>query len=240
MRRFTIKKYDLLIIILAIISITFVLLDFISVLNLNESPYSEIDNFILLVFTIDYVVRFVKAENKWHFFKLNIFDLIAIIPFNSIFSFFRISRVFRIARLTKILRLTRLVGITGKLQSRSKRLFHTNGLNYLIYVSIALILFSSMLYSLAENVSFMDSIWWALTTTTTVGYGDISPQTAIGRIAAIILMILGIGFIGMLTSSITSYFTNEPSNEKEDIKHLNDKIDILIEKIEHLESKLKD
>lgn len=209
-------------------------------INLNKSPYFQIDNFILIVFTIDYTVRFVKAENKWYFFKINIFDLIAIIPFNSIFSFFRISRVFRIARLTKILRLTRLVGITGKLQSRSKKLFHTNGLNYLIYVSIALILFSSMLYSLAENVSFMDSIWWALTTTTTVGYGDISPQTAIGRIAAIILMILGIGFIGMLTSSITSYFTNEPSNEKEDIKQIHDKLDILIKKIEHLENNMKD
>lgn len=209
-------------------------------IDLNKSPYFQIDNFILIVFTIDYAVRFVKAENKWYFFKINIFDLIAIIPFNSIFSFFRISRVFRIARLTKILRLTRLVGITGKLQSRSKKLFHTNGLNYLIYVSIALILFSSMLYSLAENVSFMDSIWWALTTTTTVGYGDISPQTAIGRIAAIILMILGIGFIGMLTSSITSYFTNEPSNEKEDIKQINDKLDILIKKIEHLENNMKD
>lgn len=225
---------------LAIISISFVLLDFISVIDLNKYPYFQIDNFILIVFTIDYAVRFVKAENKWYFFKINIFDLIAIIPFNSIFSFFRISRVFRIARLTKILRLTRLVGITGKLQSRSKKLFHTNGLNYLIYVSIALILFSSMLYSLAENVSFMDSIWWALTTTTTVGYGDISPQTAIGRIAAIILMILGIGFIGMLTSSITSYFTNEPSNEKEDIKQINDKLDILIKKIEHLENNMKD
>lgn len=209
-------------------------------IDLNKYPYFQIDNFILIVFTIDYAVRFVKAENKWYFFKINIFDLIAIIPFNSIFSFFRISRVFRIARLTKILRLTRLVGITGKLQSRSKKLFHTNGLNYLIYVSIALILFSSMLYSLAENVSFMDSIWWALTTTTTVGYGDISPQTAIGRIAAIILMILGIGFIGMLTSSITSYFTNEPSNEKVDIKQIHDKLDILIKKIEHLENNRKD
>jgi voltage-gated potassium channel len=60
-----------------------------------------------------------------------------------------------------------------------------------------------------EHKSFGDALWWSIVTTTTVGYGDISPATPIGRIIAIILMIFGIGMIGMLTGTITTYFTNK-------------------------------
>ncbi|HAP3697435.1 TPA: two pore domain potassium channel family protein, partial [Enterococcus faecalis] len=74
-----------------------------------------------------------------------------------------------------------------------------------------------------------------LVTTTTVGYGDISPATPLGRVAAIILMILGIGFIGMLTSTITEYF-NKSNNEDEES---NDKIEILINKIDQLETTIE-
>lgn len=64
--------------------------------------------------------------------------------------------------------------------------------------------------------TFSDALWWAIVTTTTVGYGDISPTTPIGRVLAVTLMLVGIGIIGTLTSSITSYFNkeNEISHEK--------------------------
>ncbi|MGX7419443.1 potassium channel family protein [Carnobacterium gallinarum] len=230
------KLYEPLIIILASISIILVILDFASIINMTVFPFLQIDSTILIIFAVDYLIRFLNSDNKIQFFKLNIFDLLAIIPFNSLFSFFRMSRIFRIARLTKILRLTRLVGITGKLQKNSKKFLHTNGLVYLIYISIFLLIFSSIIYSIAENVSLTDSLWWAMATATTVGYGDISPSTPLGRLVAILLMFLGIGFIGMLTSSITSYFTVE--NKKEDeIDALHKKIDFLIEKVEKLEKK---
>ncbi|HIB3607045.1 TPA: potassium channel family protein, partial [Enterococcus faecalis] len=74
-----------------------------------------------------------------------------------------------------------------------------------------------------------------LVTTTTVGYGDISPTTPLGRVAAIILMILGIGFIGMLTSTITEYFNKSKNEENES----DDKIELLINKIDQLESTIE-
>ncbi|CDX64447.1 Putative uncharacterized protein [Leuconostoc citreum] len=59
----------------------------------------------------------------------------------------------------------------------------------------------------------MDSLWWAIATTTTVGYGDISPHTEVGRFVAIVLMIVGIGLIGSVTSTVTAYFVEEKKDE---------------------------
>lgn len=76
----------------------------------------------------------------------------------------------------------------------------------MVYASVTILFIASTLYSLAENVSLPNSIWWAITTTTTVGYGDISPKTFVGKLAAVLLMFVGIGLIGMLTSTITNFF----------------------------------
>ncbi|MCM1635141.1 ion transporter [Latilactobacillus sakei] len=219
------RFYTVTITILAIISIVFVLLDYSNVIDLTATPYLAIDNTILTIFTIDYFVRLWLAADKRRFFKTNIFDLLAIIPLSTLFSFFRLGRLFRIAGLMKVFRFTRLVGLTGKLQRHSKKFLKQNGLLYLTYISAAVLIIASVLYALAEKATLADSFWWAIATATTVGYGDISPHTLIGRIAAIMLMSVGIGFIGTLTSSITSYFTQDTD----------DKLDEILKKLDHLE-----
>ncbi|EOL86805.1 ion transporter [Enterococcus faecalis] len=223
------KIYNYSVVILALISIALVIFDFSNVINISDPPFNIIDNFILITFTIDYIVRFIISKNKIKFFKENIFDLIAIIPFDAIFSFFRIARLFRIAKIARLAKLTRAIGVVGKLTRNTKSFLNV------IYLSSVLIVISAMIYSYAENVPYIDAFWWALVTTTTVGYGDISPATPLGRVAAIILMILGIGFIGMLTSTITEYF-NKSNNEDEES---NDKIEILINKIDQLETTIE-
>lgn len=229
------KFYSYSIVFLALISISLVILDFSNILNISERPYSYIDNSILIIFALDYLVRFYKSDNKLVFFKRNIFDLIAIIPFDSVFSFFRVARVFRLAKIGRLAKIARVIGVTGKLTRNTKTFLSTNGFFKIIYVSIVLIVISSLTYSYAENVPYIDAFWWALVTTTTVGYGDISPATPLGRLAAIILMFLGIGFIGMLTSTITEFFNK---TDKEDVSE--EKIDLLIKKIENLEQKIDD
>ena len=64
-----------------------------------------------------------------------------------------------------------------------------------------------------EGMTFPDALWWAFVTATTVGYGDISPSSGIGRIIAAVLMLVGIGLLGALTSSITSFFLKEKERE---------------------------
>ncbi|HCJ1291093.1 TPA: ion transporter [Enterococcus faecalis] len=223
------KIYNYSIVVLALISIALVIFDFSNIINISDPPFNIIDNFILITFTIDYIVRFIISKNKIKFFKENIFDLIAIIPFDAIFSFFRIARLFRIAKIARLAKLTRAIGVVGKLTRNTKSFLNV------IYLSTVLIVISAMIYSYAENVPYIDAFWWALVTTTTVGYGDISPATPLGRVAAIILMILGIGFIGMLTSTITEYF-NKSNNEDEES---NDKIELLINKIDQLETTIE-
>ena len=67
----------------------------------------------------------------------------------------------------------------------------------------------------AEKMPFSDALWWSFVTCTTVGYGDLSPETTIGRVTAVILMMFGIGFLGMLTGSITTFFTNRIKTKSE-------------------------
>lgn len=66
-----------------------------------------------------------------------------------------------------------------------------------------------------EKMSFQDALWWSFVTTTTVGYGDLSPVTGLGRIVAAVLMLVGIGLIDSLTSSITTFFITPAEKEVE-------------------------
>jgi voltage-gated potassium channel len=73
---------------------------------------------------------------------------------------------------------------------------------------------------------FDDALWWALSTTTTVGYGDIYPETTEGRLVALMLMLTGIGVIGVFTGSIASLFMiEEEAGEFEAVKRRLDTIE---------------
>lgn len=81
--------------------------------------------------------------------------------------------------------------------------------------------------------TFGDAIWWSLVTTTTVGYGDISPESVGGRVLAGILMVIGIGFLGMVTGSVATYFVDRLSRGQEQ-----EKKSVADEQIEFIKSKL--
>lgn len=217
----------------ALTSVALALLDITNLISINKPPYFIIDKFILIFFWVDYVARFTKAENKKVFFKENIFDLLAIIPFDSVFSMFRIARTIR---LLKLLRFVRIVGFAGRFKKNVAKFFNTNGFIYLMSFAIALILLSAGLYSLAENINYGNALWWAIVTTTTVGYGDISPSTSIGKGIAIVLMFVGIGLIGAITSTVTSFFTQQQAEESEE--KINQQFASINAKLDRIERKL--
>lgn len=170
-----------------------------------------LDRSILIILTIDYFVRFILAKDKKIFFIENIFNLIAILPYSSTL------RIFRITRLAKLSRLS-IIGAFPRKAFRKVNIFlNTNGLKNMIFFTIAAILFGSVGIMYTEHMSMTDSLWWAFVTATTVGYGDLSPSTNLGRLIAAVLMIFGIGLIGSITSTITSYFLRiEKKDFKED------------------------
>ena len=242
--------YDTTIIILALISVALVLLGFAEMVDLDNPPYNIIDLLLWGVFVVDYGWRFFLSKGKWRFIIENIFDLLAILPLNAIFTVFRLGRIFRLARLTKLLKLTRLlriVGLTGKLEKKIGKLLRTNGLLYIFYLNSFIVLVGSSILSVVEEKSFSDSLWWALVTVTTVGYGDIVPNSIFGKWLAVLLMLVGIGTIGMLTSALTNFFVKDNPDEQIKLDKLQDELSsqrILIEKqsekIEELHRMIQD
>ena len=229
--------YELFVCLLASASVGFVIAD----LNgLMTETMFLIDGIIYVFFVFEYFFRLIIAKDKRNFIKANIFDLIAIIPFSSAFRVFRTFKFARLLKFTKFAKFAKslkLLALAGRLFNKAKRFLNTNGFKYMLMLSFAMIVTGGVLISFAEGMSLSDGIWWAFVTATTVGYGDISPASIFGRIIACILMICGIGLIGSLTSTITSFFMKKV--DKETFTN-NDKIEMVLVLYEELNSSEKE
>ncbi|MDF2820134.1 MAG: Ion channel [Clostridiales bacterium] len=154
---------------------------------------------ILIIFVTDYFIRLFISRDKKRYFIDNIFDLIAILPFNSAFRIFRIAKltkVFKVVKITKIAKFTKVATYSMRLFKKTRRFFDTNGFKYMVLITMTFIVIGGLLIHYVEEISFLDGIWWAFVTANTV----------LGRLIATVLMLTGIGLIGALTSTITTYF----------------------------------
>lgn len=192
---------------IALLSLLALSLLFLEITLLKGTSYLNeiriIDGIIILVFAIDYFIGLFIAEDKKKYFKNNILELLSIIPFSLFFQSLRILLIFRLLRA--------LVFVKSGLEHLSK-LFKTKGVPFVIVFSTILILSISFLtYHFESPVnenfgSYGDALWWAVVTSTTVGYGDIYPITTVGRVLASILMFMGIGFVGFISATLATYF----------------------------------
>lgn len=220
--------YDITFCILALVAV------YISLCDISSGCTSfqiKIDNIISVIFIIDYVIRFITSKKKNDFVKNNLLDLIAIIPFTSLFKIFRIFKVLKVLRILKFLRLARLSAYFARFFKRAKFFFNVNGLKYMVFASLSCIIAGGIAIHFVEGMSFFDGLWWSFVTATTVGYGDISPATPAGRVIAAVLMIVGIGLIGSLTSTLTALFfqnheeTAKRSAQDEILKTIQNQLD---------------
>lgn len=189
---------EILLTLLAILSVA--VLTFEIVAESDIIPRSHliiIDLSISMVFLLDWLIRFSREKDRGKFFRNNWWELLASIP-----AYIEPTGILRFVRLAVRLRI---------LFNRSKY-FIKHAYTLEVFSLFALIMFGGadlfhmFEYGVNENVnSFFDSIWWAMVTITTVGYGDISPVTTGGRIISMIMMILGIGFLGLTTGKVASY-----------------------------------
>lgn len=105
----------------------------------------------------------------------------------------------------------------------------TNGLVYVLMFTACVVVAGGGLVWLVEPgmQTFGDALWWSIVTTTTVGYGDISPGSLLGRLVAVSLMVVGIGTIGMITASIATYFLGKEEEQvgDPDIAHIKSRLD---------------
>ncbi|AGK97364.1 potassium channel family protein [Clostridium pasteurianum] len=236
------RSYELSMALLSIIIIIMIILEYMNTLSLKETEIMDItDNVITIVFAIDYFTRLILSKNKKEFFKHNIIDLIAIIPFNSIFQVARILKITRLARLTKIFKVFRLLRVFVLLEKFKKNMddfFKTNNFHYAVWITFTTVIIGAVGMYLAEGRSFTDSLWWSFVTVTTVGYGDISPSTTSGRIIAAILMLVGIGFLGILTGTISTFFIKQEKEELPSLK--NETIEMIKSRLNNYENLTND
>jgi voltage-gated potassium channel len=158
----------------------------------------QIDYALIAVFGIEYLIRLMLAQNKLRFISKNWFDLVALMPVDSHFLLIRLLRILRLIRLIKASPF-----LWGVVSSPQMRIIFS-------FVAIILLWSSAGIYILESGVnkavnSYSDALWWAIVTTTTVGYGDISPMTEGGRIIAAFLMLTGIGLISTLTANLANH-----------------------------------
>nr|WP_137643948.1 potassium channel family protein [Lactiplantibacillus plajomi] len=209
----------------------------------NWQTEMRISNALLITFVIDYAIRWTRSTDRKTFLIHSAFDLMGIIPMHPVFALFRLGRLIRMVRYHHLF--WRL-GWAGKWSHYFHRFIYDTGFIYLFSISIAIIVLSALSFSVFEHQSLSDSLWWAITTATTVGYGDDTPHTAVGKIIAVGLMFGGIGFIGLLTSTITDFFTQQTSHaavtrevaKRNDLSQVLEKIDTLTSKVDQLQKQL--
>jgi voltage-gated potassium channel len=106
-----------------------------------------------------------------------------------------------VIRLLRLLRLLRLPGL-------ARRVFTLEGLRYVSVLAVVTVIGGGTAFAQAENKSFMDGLYWAMSTMTTVGYGDLTPTTNAGKVLAIAVMLIGIGFVAILTGAVAERFVH--------------------------------
>lgn len=174
-----------------------------------------IEIFSVSVFTIEYLLRIYVADSKpkFVFSFFGIIDLLAILPFYLSFGIdLRSLRALRFLRLFRILKLVRY----NKAMNHFTRAIKTAKEEILLFVFITLILiyFSAVGIYYFENeaqpehfTSIFDSLWWAIITLTTVGYGDVYPITVGGKVFTFFILMIGLGIVAIPTGIISSALT---------------------------------
>jgi voltage-gated potassium channel len=202
-----IKLFNILILILSVYVLLSLLVSVIFELSEELNILlGYIDNFICIVFLVDFWIRFKKADNKLEFMKWGWIDLIASIPFLDLARAGRVIRLIRLVRVFRALKSTKL--IYEHIAQNKKQSVLTSvaliSILMIIFSSIAILQFEKDVNSNIKTAE--DAIWWSYVTITTVGYGDKYPITTEGRIIGAILMTTGVGIFGTFTALVSSWF----------------------------------
>jgi voltage-gated potassium channel len=192
--------------------------------------FNTIDKVTTILFIIDYALRWFTADKKlkrddavayiaYPFMPMAIIDLLSILPgvvaINQSLRLLRLIRgikMFRLFKVFKAFRYSKSVGILVRAFEKEK-----DTLLVILWIAFAYIMVSALIIFNVEPKSFntfFDAVYWATVSLTTVGYGDIYPVTAIGRVVAMISSLFGIAIVAMPAGVITAGLLDELQNKK--------------------------
>lgn len=226
--------FDGFIISLIIINVIMVIADTFKLPSAWHKVFDYVEAFSVVVFTIEYILRVYtsdlmfsklspfKARLKYIFSFMALIDLFAILPFYLPFLIkvdLRVLRMLRIIRLLRIFKVNRYTGALSAIGGVFKRK-KSQLLSSIFVVMLLMIMASVLMYSVeneAQPEAFSNaftSLWWAVATLTTVGYGDIYPITVTGKILSGVIALLGIGLVAVPTGIISAGFMEQIEEEK--------------------------
>ncbi len=208
------KAFDVLLIGSILVSVGVVMLESIpGIRAVHGSTLQRIEWFFTFLFTLEYVLRLLSVQKPLHYMRsfFGVVDLLAILPsFLSLFlpgsQYLFTVRTLRLLRIFRILKLTEYLVEAQVLTSALRASRHKISVFILTVLTLVVIIGSVMYMIEGEENGFdsiPNSIYWAIVTLTTVGYGDLSPQTPVGKALASLVMILGYGIIAVPTGIVT-------------------------------------
>jgi voltage-gated potassium channel len=115
----------------------------------------------------------------------------------------------RSVRLFRLLRILRAGVVISRALQAERRMTSGSALRAAALATVFLTVLAGAVQSIVDIgdfATFWDGVWWAVVTVTTVGYGDLYPQTVAGRIIGMVVMLLGVGFLAVLTATVASHF----------------------------------
>jgi voltage-gated potassium channel len=212
------RAFDVALIVCILASVAVVVLESIASISARwrqELFVAEVG--FTLLFTVEYILRLAAVRRPLAYARsaLGVIDLLAIAPTLLTFfvpgaQFFLTVRVLRLLRIFRILKLTEYLSeagvITSALRASRRKIFV-----FLFAVITLVVLIGALMYMIEGPAhGFHDiptSMYWAIVTLTTVGYGDLSPQTPLGKLLASVVMVLGYAIIAVPTGIVTSELT---------------------------------
>jgi len=243
--------FDWTIISLISINILLVFIDTFNPPQWFQNVSSGIEIFSIIIFTIEYIVRLWTADLKYtecgavkarirHIFSfMAIIDLLAILPFYLPFVFpidLRILRALRILRLFRLFKVSRYTTAFQTIGIVFKRKAHQL-ISSVFVVALLMVIASLLMYNVEHDAqpevftNAFSGLWWAVATLTTVGYGDIYPITALGKLLSAVIALLGIGLVAVPSGIISAGFieivekNDEPDDKKQYCPYCGHKLD---------------
>ncbi len=222
------KTFDVLLIASIFLSVIVVMLDSVASINaVCGRQFFLLEWFFTILFTVEYLLRLSCIGRPWRYALsfFGVIDLLAILPsYMGLIvpgvEIFLVIRILRVLRIFRVLKLVQYIGEANLLIQALKASMRKITV-FMFAVLSLVIIFGSLIYVIEGEAngftSIPRSIYWAIVTMTTVGYGDISPKTGFGQALAAMVMIVGYSIIavptGIITVEMAQQMQKKPSNQ---------------------------
>ena len=169
-----------------------------------------VDHWIWFIFTLEFFVSIFLVDHRWRYLRnnwLNLSIVILAVPFIK-----WDADAFMIIR---ALRLVLFIRVIFSLFSILAQVLTKNSFGKFLLVAVGFMIASAMIFSYIESIDFADALWYALVTITTVGYGDIVPQTEHGREFAALMIMFGVVVFSIVTANVSAFLVGEEQKRTE-------------------------